>query len=54
MVNTIFQKRFSYYRRAGKFDEFGKSSMIWQTKTIQISTFNEPFEDRGHMYASRE
>ena len=24
----------------GKFDEFGESSMIRQTKTIQISTYN--------------
>ena len=28
------------YRIAGKFgDEFGKSSAIYQTKTIQISTY---------------
>ena len=24
----------------GKFGEFGKSSLIYQTKTIQISTYN--------------
>ena len=28
------------YRIAGKFDEFGESSMIQQTKTIQIGTYN--------------
>ena len=29
-----------YYRIAGKFGEFGESSAIRQTKTIQISTYN--------------
>jgi len=28
------------YRIAGKFGEFGESSLICQTKTIQISTYN--------------
>ena len=28
------------YRIAGKFGKFGESSMIRQTKTIQISTYN--------------
>ena len=28
------------YRIAGKFGEFGESSAIRQTKTIQISTYN--------------
>ena len=28
------------YRIAGKFGEFGKSSVIRQAKTIQISTYN--------------
>jgi len=28
------------YHIAGKFGEFGKSSLIYQTKTIQISTYN--------------
>ena len=31
---------FVEYRTAGKFGEFDKSSMICQTKTIQISTYN--------------
>ena len=29
-----------WYRIGGKFGEFGKSSVIHQTKTIQISTYN--------------
>ena len=29
----------------GKFGEFGESSMIHQTKTIQISTYNKKFVD---------
>jgi len=28
------------YRIVGKFGEFGESSLIHQTKTIQISTYN--------------
>ena len=28
------------YRIVGKFGEFGKSSVIRQTKTIQINTYN--------------
>ena len=31
---------YNYYI-AGKFGEFGKLSMIRQTKTIQISTYNQ-------------
>jgi len=29
-----------HYHIAGKFGEFGESSLIRQTKTIQISTYN--------------
>ena len=37
--------RYSYlkiamYHKAGKFGKFGELSMIRQTKTIQISTYN--------------
>ena len=42
---TGFQKpvRFTElaYRIAGKFGEFSESSVIFQTKTIQISTYNQ-------------
>ena len=33
---TVYQESFA----GGKFDKFGKLSMIHQTKTIQISTYN--------------
>ena len=29
------------YHIVGKFGEFGELSMIYQTKTIQISTYNQ-------------
>jgi len=35
-----YEVKYLYYHIAGKFGEFGKSSVICQTKTIQISTYN--------------
>jgi len=37
---TFIVDSFEIYRIAGKFGEFGKSSMIRQTKPIQTSTYN--------------
>jgi len=39
-VKHTYTVGFVKYCIAGKFGEFGKSSLIRQTKTIQISTYN--------------
>ena len=53
MINVIFQKQFSYYCINETFGEL-TTGMIYQIKTIQIITFNQPFKDHGRMYASRK
>ena len=40
LVLTINNLLADLYRIVGKFGKFGKSSMICQTKTIQINTYN--------------
>jgi len=39
-VYVLLEQLLKTYHIAGKFGEFGKSSVIHQTKTIQISTYD--------------